>query len=431
MKEWILIDTETTGITNPIYIVEIYAQKMVGLRPHGDPLHVFLNHNVTIPPEASAIHGYTTELISKIGINPWKAHKELENYIEKRPVCSHNLSYDWERCILPERRRLKLPFIGGRGFCTVQLFRRCLPAFETFKLEKLREIYQIENKSHSAKGDVLTVLEILDKYAFPKLGEVGINTFDEIKEFSKKNPIGLCRQTLKLEPLLNTKPTPDDILSVLAHSSNNKELKGNEIEIINTWVGENIQSLGLKNIPPRIERVLDTGIITQESKNEILELIQPLLPLDEDEDKPHSTYEQSVKKETEVNKDRIENQIENKTNNQAPTISLSSITPTVSQPEPKVSSSPNTPEHINATLRQLNYIKVLGVEPPKGLSKKEASKLIDKIKSEKYQSSKNVSSNPLNSNSFRSKGGTRRRKREIRRRNINSPTSFNEGPSIK
>jgi len=349
MKEWFIVDTETTGIVNPIYILEIYAQKMVGMKPQGQPLHIFLNHGVEIPPEASAIHGYTKEFLDQVGINPWKAHKALAQYVQNGPICSHNLAYDWERCILPERRRLKLPLVGCRGFCTVQLFRRCLPPHENFKLEVLRKTYGIENKSHSAKGDVLTVIEILEKHALPKLREIGIETYDQIKEFSKENPIGLCRKKLGLDPLLSSKPTPDDVLSILAQSGCNQELKEKEIEIIDSWVGENIEALGIEKIPQEIEVALDTGVITESTKHEILDLMQPLLPLNEDP----ITNEENISQPISLNK--------------------------------KEGFAP-------ATLRQLNYIKALGgsLDPKtaNNLSKLEASKLIDKIKAQLSSSKK-------------------------------------------
>ncbi len=34
---WILLDTETTGLTGPIYVVELAAQRMRGWEPDGEP----------------------------------------------------------------------------------------------------------------------------------------------------------------------------------------------------------------------------------------------------------------------------------------------------------------------------------------------------------------------------------------------------------
>jgi hypothetical protein len=44
-KDWVLIDTETTGFTAPIIVVELAAQKMRGWEPLGPPFQRLLNQN--------------------------------------------------------------------------------------------------------------------------------------------------------------------------------------------------------------------------------------------------------------------------------------------------------------------------------------------------------------------------------------------------
>ena len=44
--EWVLIDTETTGFTSPIFVVEIGAQKMRGWQPMGAPFRRLLNPKI-------------------------------------------------------------------------------------------------------------------------------------------------------------------------------------------------------------------------------------------------------------------------------------------------------------------------------------------------------------------------------------------------
>ena len=62
---WVLLDTETNGITAPIYVVEIGAQKMKGWLPDGPPFRRLLNHNADISPEASRVNGYTREILER------------------------------------------------------------------------------------------------------------------------------------------------------------------------------------------------------------------------------------------------------------------------------------------------------------------------------------------------------------------------------
>ncbi len=104
--EWVIIDTETDGLYFPIHVVEVAAQRMRGLAPDGEPFQVFLNHNIPIPPEAHAIHGYTRDFLSEHGVTPQLAHNRLRDYIGSRAVSSHCLSFDWNRVLLPEWNRL-------------------------------------------------------------------------------------------------------------------------------------------------------------------------------------------------------------------------------------------------------------------------------------------------------------------------------------
>ena len=47
--DWVILDTETNGITAPIYVVEIAAQRMRGWTPVGEPFRRLLNQNAVIP----------------------------------------------------------------------------------------------------------------------------------------------------------------------------------------------------------------------------------------------------------------------------------------------------------------------------------------------------------------------------------------------
>ena len=69
-KHWILLDTETTGINAPVFVVELAAQRMCGWQPEGEPFRKLLNQNADIPPEASRVHGYTREILERDGEPP-------------------------------------------------------------------------------------------------------------------------------------------------------------------------------------------------------------------------------------------------------------------------------------------------------------------------------------------------------------------------
>ncbi len=57
-RNWILLNTETTGFTSPVFVVELAAQRMRGWETDGEPFRKLLNQNADIPSEASRVHCY-------------------------------------------------------------------------------------------------------------------------------------------------------------------------------------------------------------------------------------------------------------------------------------------------------------------------------------------------------------------------------------
>ena len=72
-ERWVIVDTETTGIRNPIYPVEVAAQGMNGWTPTGAPFRVLINFDVPIEPVAEKMHGYSREYLREHGLPPSEA----------------------------------------------------------------------------------------------------------------------------------------------------------------------------------------------------------------------------------------------------------------------------------------------------------------------------------------------------------------------
>lgn len=109
---WILLDTETTGLKAPIYVVELAAQRMCGWEPEGPPFHRLLNHNTDIPPEAARVNGYTREILERDGESPLAVYDAFSNYVDGQPLVAYNLRYDLDDVLRPEWQRLGIPPIG-------------------------------------------------------------------------------------------------------------------------------------------------------------------------------------------------------------------------------------------------------------------------------------------------------------------------------
>ena len=187
-KEWIIIDTETTGLLSPIYVVEIAAQRMLGWQASGKPFRCLINQNEDIPPEASRVHGYTREILKRDGEMPIKAYAAFSEYVGNLPIVAYNLKYDWNTVLLPEWKRLGIKPIGNEGFCALRLAQRLLdpvPAGNC-KLQTLRQFYRLpERGAHTALGDVDTVADLMWHVLMPLAEEQKLNSWGEILDFSK------------------------------------------------------------------------------------------------------------------------------------------------------------------------------------------------------------------------------------------------------
>jgi DNA polymerase III epsilon subunit-like protein len=184
---WILLDTETTGLSKPLFAVELAAQKMRGWETDGVPFRRMLNHGCEIPAEASRVHGYTREILERDGLPPADVYEEFAAYAGGLPVVAYNLEYDWDKVLVPEWRRLGIPAIGGPGFCALKLAQRLLdpvPAGNC-KLQTLRQYYRLpESGAHTALGDVQTVIDLMQQVLRPLAEKRGLTTWAALAEFA-------------------------------------------------------------------------------------------------------------------------------------------------------------------------------------------------------------------------------------------------------
>ena len=187
-QEWVMIDTETTGFSRPIYAVELGAQRMRGWVPCGEPFRMLINQNAEIPPQASRVHGYTREILERDGELPLAVYEKFKEYAADLPIVAYNLTYDLDDVLLPEWERLGISPIGSRGFCALRLAQRLLdpvPAGNC-KLQTLRQFYKLEGGgAHTALGDVETVIRLLSEVLKPIAEVHGLNTWEKIIAYTE------------------------------------------------------------------------------------------------------------------------------------------------------------------------------------------------------------------------------------------------------
>jgi DNA polymerase-3 subunit epsilon len=185
--DWILLDTETTGLTAPIFVVELAAQRMLGWEPGGEAFRKLLNQNADIPAETSRVHGYTREILERDGEPPLQVYREFAEYAGSLPLVSFNLEYDLDEVLKPEWKRLRIVPISGRGFCALRLAQRLLdpvPAGNC-KLQTLRQYYRLpEHGAHTALGDVQTVVDLFGSVLRPIAEHRGLDTWEKLAAYA-------------------------------------------------------------------------------------------------------------------------------------------------------------------------------------------------------------------------------------------------------
>ncbi|HEV2330463.1 MAG TPA: exonuclease domain-containing protein [Verrucomicrobiae bacterium] len=184
---WILLDTETTGVSAPIFVVELAAQRMRGWSAEGEPFRKLLNQNQEIPAEASRVHGYTREILERDGEMAEEVYREFAAYAGNLPLVSYNLDYDLGEVLQPEWQRLRIAPVGQRGFCALRLAQRLLdpvPAGNC-KLQTLRQYYRLpERGAHTAPGDVQTVADLFANVLRPIAEHRGLITWERLAAFA-------------------------------------------------------------------------------------------------------------------------------------------------------------------------------------------------------------------------------------------------------
>lgn len=184
---WVLLDTETAGLSAPVFVVELAAQRMRGWEPDGVPFKKLLNQNEDVPPEAARVHGYTREILERDGESPLSVYREFAEYADNLPLVSFNLEYDLDEVLKPEWKRLRIASIGNPGFCAMRLAQRLLDPVPagTCKLQSLRQFYRLpERGPHTALGDMQTVADLMAQVLRPIAEHRRLDTWDKLVKYA-------------------------------------------------------------------------------------------------------------------------------------------------------------------------------------------------------------------------------------------------------
>lgn len=169
-QDWVILDTETTGLDQMAEIVEISI-----IAPDGrvllDTLVRPLN---SIPPTATAIHHISDVMVTTAPQFP-DVYNELIGLLQGRVVVTYNAAFD-RRVLRQAQQRYKLPSIHAmRWACAMQQNARYRGEWNA-----ARRAYRwkhLESGDHTALGDCRATLQLLHQMAASKL------SMEEVCEF--------------------------------------------------------------------------------------------------------------------------------------------------------------------------------------------------------------------------------------------------------
>ena len=154
MRE-IVLDTETTGL-DPLRgdrLVEIGCVEMINCMPTGQTFHRHINPERSMPAEAFAVHGLSSEFLADKPLFAQVVDEFLE-FIADAPLVIHNASFDIG-FINAELDRIKRPaIVRDRLIDTLLLARRKHPGVSN-RLDDLCSRYAIDNSRRTKHGALL------------------------------------------------------------------------------------------------------------------------------------------------------------------------------------------------------------------------------------------------------------------------------------
>ncbi|GAB5439477.1 3'-5' exonuclease [Falsiruegeria mediterranea] len=166
---YIVIDTETTGLSNDARVVQLSAVDVtipLQSAKKGEMIYdgnvraidMLLNPECAIPSRASRIHGIYDEDVEDSPTFSHRAH-EIAEFFEGAVLIGHNVSFDLAR-LEYEFERAGVPWTRPECICTLALARQFYD-FPNNKLTTITDTLGIPHHPHEALSDALATFQFL------------------------------------------------------------------------------------------------------------------------------------------------------------------------------------------------------------------------------------------------------------------------------
>lgn len=149
--ELIVLDTETTGLEQPIGVVEVAYARINESLEAVEEFDALVDPCLPISPGATEVHG-----ITEADVTGQPSLSTALRFISNKPcvLIGHNVQFDYKLVID------HLDVVGT--LCTLALARQYIQGAPNYKLATLQSYLGLPNfESHRALGDVFTTLNLL------------------------------------------------------------------------------------------------------------------------------------------------------------------------------------------------------------------------------------------------------------------------------
>lgn len=157
--EWVILDTETTGLDHSAEAVQIAV-----VAPSGATLiDTLVRPTGLIPPEATAIHGITNAMVA-LAPPFTEIYPRLQEIVGGKTIVAYNAAFD-SRILDQTCRRHRVQPLVARWECAMEQYARFVGQWSartnSYTWQRLPRPAHARHRRHQAIDDCLATLEII------------------------------------------------------------------------------------------------------------------------------------------------------------------------------------------------------------------------------------------------------------------------------
>lgn len=223
MMREIVLDTETTGLDpkDGHRIIEIGALELQNLMPTGRKLHLYINPQRDIDPDAEKVHGISSAFLEDKPLFEAVASEFLD-FVKDDPIIIHNAPFDVGFLDAELARMSHPPLESSRIVDTLPLARQKFPGAKA-SLDALCKRFEIDNSHRDLHGALIDADLLAAVYVELKGGrQPGLlgesDTTSSVSATLAQNDDSLAGFSLETKSIRAVRPHPHHESEQAAHT---------------------------------------------------------------------------------------------------------------------------------------------------------------------------------------------------------------------